>query len=55
MAKDTTTDFENPVTENKQEGHERLNNENAISSTKITKDCVEQLIDKINETLKTSK
>lgn len=53
MAEDITTNFKNHVNKTPHNEHDKLNNK-AISSKKITKECVERLIEDIDKTLKAS-
>ncbi|MGN4124818.1 hypothetical protein ACMGD3_07325 [Lysinibacillus sphaericus] len=54
MAKDITKDFNNLVSKTPHSGHNSLNNSKAMSNTKITKECVDRLIDNIDKTLRKS-
>ncbi|MFY0520003.1 hypothetical protein ACOMCU_19580 [Lysinibacillus sp. UGB7] len=54
MAKDITIDFNNLVNNTPHSGHKSLNNSKAMSNTKITKECVDRLIDSIDKTLRKS-
>ncbi|MFJ3390529.1 hypothetical protein [Lysinibacillus sp. NPDC086135] len=51
MAEDITTNFKNHVNRTTHNEHDRLNNK-AMSSKKITKECVDRLIEDIDKTLK---
>ncbi|MGE7093168.1 hypothetical protein ACQKII_17270 [Lysinibacillus sp. NPDC048646] len=54
MAKDITIDFNNLGSKTPHSGHDRLNNSKAMSNTKITKECVDKLIENIDKTLRKS-
>ncbi len=55
MGEDTTTNFNNPVNRTPNNEHDRLNNRKPMNSAKITKECVDRLIEDIDKTLKASK
>lgn len=52
MAKDITKGFKNHINKTPHSEHDRLNNYKAMSSKKITKECVDRLIEDIDKTLR---
>ncbi|WP_427107679.1 hypothetical protein [Lysinibacillus xylanilyticus] len=55
MAEDITTNFKKHVNITPHREHDRLNNSKAMISKKITKECVDRLIEDIDKILRTSK
>ena len=52
MAEDITTNFKKHVNITPHREHDRLNNSKAMISKKITKECVDRLIEDIDKTLR---
>lgn len=55
MAIDVTTDNQYPMNREPQSEHDRSNDKKAMYISKITKECVDRLIEDIDKTLKASK